>query len=361
MIVRPTQDELFERIKLALQSSAGITQFHESSVAGLFARVMASVLNEVYDVLEQLERDHSISTAEGLALDRIGQMFGVLRRPARRASTFGAAQPVKFTNTSTSPVTVPAGTLVWSSRFPGRRYTTVENITVPAGGEAYVHVIAEGYGSFYNAGVGEIDAHNGPSQALVTNVAPLANASDEESDDDYRARILQAFGRRYFGSAAAITAALEEIDGVASVRLLPLHRGAGTLDVVVTPVTLPIEPDLMADIERVLAEEVVPGIDWRLYIPDPVPVDVVVKLRLQSGWDEAVAASANAVIRAYIDSLQPGTELIVNEILNRVMDISSDVIDAAVEVYVDGVRVARSTGFTVFQSPRSRRVDIEPL
>jgi len=362
MIVRPTYEEIVERTKALIQALTPINQFHESSVAGALVRVVATLMSQLYDALEQLERDSNLSTATGVALDRIGQTFGVVRQPARRATTFGAAEPVKFTNSGSSAVNVPAGTRVWSSRLPYKSYRTVVDITVPAGGEAYVHVVGEGDGADYNAGAGEIDQHNVGSTALrVTNVAPLMDASDAESDESYRARIAQALLRRYYGSAVAITAAIQEQPGVVDVRLFPKRRGPGTLDVFVVPAVLPADPEFVQSLENVLDREVVPGIDWRLIIPDPVPVDVRVRVRLKRTWDSAFADNVRLTVRGYIDNLQLQQTLFKSELLSRVMDISTDVEDAEVDVFVRGIPIERSYEPEFMEVLRSRTVDILPF
>jgi uncharacterized phage protein gp47/JayE len=362
MIVRPTYEELVERAKALIQALTPINQFHDSSVAGALVRVVATLTSQLYDTLEQLERDSNLSTATGVALDRIGHTFGVIRQPARRATTFGAAEPVKFTNNGSSVVNVPAGTRVWSSRLPYKAYRTVQDISVPAGGEAYVHVVAEGDGSDYNAGVGEIDKHGLSIATLsVTNVAPLVDASDEESDESYRARIAQALLRRYYGSSVAITAAIQEQPGVVDVRLLPKRRGPGTLDVFVVPSVLPADPEFVRSLENILDQEVVPGIDWRLIIPDPVPVDVRVRVRLKRSWDTAFADTVRLTVRGYIDNLQLQETLFKSELLSRIMDISSDVEDAEVDIYVRGLPIERSYEPEFMEVLRSRTVDVLPF
>lgn len=361
-VIRPSYDELVERAKAILQTLTPVNQFHESSVAGAIVRVVATLMSQMYDALEQIERDSNLSTATGIALDRIGQTFGILRMPARRATSFGAAEPVKFTNNNSSSVVVPAGTRVFSSRFPYKSYRTVESITVPAGGEAYVHVVAEGDGSDYNAGAGEIDRHSLNSPGLqVVNVAPLTDASDEETDESYRARIAQAFLRRYYGSAAAITAAVRDHPGVVNVVLLPTRRGPGTLDVFVVPAVLPADAEFMQSLQELLDREVVPGIDWRLIIPDPVPVDVRVQVRMRGNWNTVLVDSIRLAVRGYVDNLGLEETLYASELLSRVMDVSTDIEDAEVTVFVRGIEVGRSYKAEVFEVLRSRHVDVEPL
>lgn len=359
-IVRPDYEQLVERAQNLISTLTPINQFHESSVAGALVRVVAALLTQLYDVLESLEEDLNLTTARGQALDRIGSMFGVTRRPATRASTLTTSAPIKFTNNGTTAVSIPAGTKVWSSRRIGITYSTTESIDVPAGAEGYVHVIADGEGRVYEAGVGEIDRHSlGSSSVTVTNIAPIGNALDVESDDSYRQRIAQAFMRRYYGSEIAIRGALLDLPGVRDVQLLPLRRGPGTLDVYVVPTEAQVDSTFVGLLREVLANEVVPGIDWQLLLPEILPLDVTLRLVVSAGWSSDMEAAIRSAVMGYVHNLGIGEPLYRSELLSRVMDVSSLIRDADLELYVDGVPAGGSFTPGSFQSLRVRRVEVQ--
>lgn len=362
-ILRPSYDELVARFENTLRDMAGITQFGESSVAGAIARILAIELTHLYDLLETLVEQSDVTTATGAALDRIGNLFGVYRRRAQPATSLGAGVGVVFTNTGNVTVTVPAGTTVWSSRYPHRRYRTVSELVIPPGMDGTVHVVAVGTSEAYHVGARELDSHDlGRSDVRVTNPAPIQNAVDVEDDESYRARIMGSFLRRYFGSESYIRSALEELPGISRVELMSGARGPGTLDVLVVPQQMPPSPELMGSVTETLRASVVPGIDWRLRWPRLIPVDVQVKLV----WRGAPVADAYTevaqAVRSVIDNLPideyGSVTLSVAELVQAAMSVHSNILSVDVTVLVDGARV-----HDLYTAPRlgvlrSRYVDV---
>lgn len=362
-ILRPSYDELVSRFENTLRELAGITQFGESSVAGAIARILAIEITHLYDLVESIEQQSNISTASGAALDRIGNLFGVYRKRAQPATSLGSGIGVVFTNRSNVTITVPAGTLVWSSRSPHKRYRTVTELVLPPGGEGSTHVVAESTSSAYHVAARELDSHaQGRQDLTVTNPLPIQNAVDVEDDDSYRARIMGSFLRRYFGSESYIRSTLEELPGVSRVELLSGSRGPGTLDVVVIPEQMPPSQQLLEQVTETLRASVVPGIDWRLRWPRLLPVDVQVRVR----WRGTPVADAYTLvaqaIRSVIDSLpldeNSGTTLSVSELVQAAMSVHSNILSVELIVLVDGTRVTDIYTTPRFSVLRSRHVEV---
>lgn len=362
-ILRPNYDELVARFENTLRDLAGITQFGESSVAGAIARILAIELTHLYDLLETIVEQSDVTTATGAALDRIGNLFGVYRKRAQPATSLGGGLGVVFTNTSNVTVTVPAGTPVWSSRAPHRRYRTVEALTLPPGTDGNVHVVADGTSEAYHVASRELDTHGMGIQGLrVMNPTPIQNATDVEDDESYRARIMGSFLRRYFGSESYIRSVLEELPGVSRVELMTGARGPGTLDVLVVPQQMPPSSEMVEAVSETLQAAVVPGIDWRLRWPRLVPVDVQVRLTWRGAPVPDAYTQAAQAVRSVIDGLPidegGGTALSVSELVQAVMSVHPNILAAEVSVLVDGVRVT-----DIYKTPRlailrSRHVDV---
>jgi len=317
-LIRPSYEEILERI-FRIMEARGFQPRPDSSAIGALARAIAIEMTNYYDLIQILEEQNNIDTASGPSLDRIGAMFGLFRRPSSPASSIGTPSAVKITNNSTSAVTVPANTRVWSSSNPQRYYFTVSEITLGAGEEGYVHVVAGGYGGTYHVKARELDSI-AIDNLSVTNPYDITNGEEEEDDDTFRARIANAFLRRYYGSETAIRYALEEIPGVHSVRLIS------------------------AAYER-LRSEVVPGIDYRLIVPRAVPVDVQVKLSWKSRPGNRISSEQiRDTLSALIDTspLDDGSgnaSISVSEIITRIMNLSPSISDVQVRVFMDGVEV----------------------
>jgi uncharacterized phage protein gp47/JayE len=77
-------------------------------------------------------------------------------------------------------------------------------------------------------------------------------------------------------------------------------------------------------------------------VPKTKRIDVSIQLRLTPGTSlDDVRPQVEAAVRGYIDNLRVadgngGSDLILNELISRVQDASSAIIDSAVSLSVDG-------------------------
>src|SRR6266566_5897262 len=125
----PTFEELFSNFQTQMQA-LGFTHWSEGSRIGAIGKVIAAYVRDQWEALSDLEAQSNPSTARGIYLDRIGQMFGVQRLPPQAASTLGRGPSVQFTNNGATSVTVPLNTRVWSSSDPDIAFFTTQAITV---------------------------------------------------------------------------------------------------------------------------------------------------------------------------------------------------------------------------------------
>jgi uncharacterized phage protein gp47/JayE len=363
-ILRPSYEELVARFESTLREMTGINQFGESSVAGAIARILAVEISHLYDLVEAIERQNNIATATGQALDRLGNLFGVYRKPAQPATSVGSSVGVVFTNRGTATVTVPAGTLVWSGKNPFRRYRTLDQIEVPAGESRSVHVVAEEASSVYHVAARELDTHGLDVTTLtVTNPLPITNAQPVEDDESYRSRIIGSFLRRYFGSESYIRDALLELTGVQQVEIWSGSRGPGTVDILVVPSTIPPGADLVESVREVVRSSVVPGIDWRVRWPRVLAADVNIRLQWKQAPDRSVYGTIVDGVRSVIDTTPISTAdssavISVSEIHYMVMSASPQILSADVLLLVDGERVTDTYTVPPLCVVRSRRVEV---
>lgn len=343
--VRPSYDEILREILDDFRAETGITNFGESSVAGALCRVVAAHMDRLWSTVEEMYLQSNVATATGPMLDRIGQQFGVFRRRATMASS-RSGMPVQFTNTGDTAVTIPAGTYVWSSRMPQKRFVTLADVVVPANGHGSVHVQSVGRGSFYNASAGELDRHDYPSESVrVTNPYAIGGGEGEESDDAYRARIYQAFVRNITGTEESIRQAVLELPGIQEVVLYSGRRGPGTLDVVVVPVIAELTPSMREMVESVVADHVAAGISYRVMSAVARYVDVTVSLILQNDTVEEVAPTVRAAVLSVINNLpvEAGngeSTLYLSQLVARIQESTPSIVSSRLKVWVDGIPVA---------------------
>jgi len=341
-LATPTFDELLAYATAAVKEKTGITNFSESSIAGALLKVFVAYIENLYSMLATLDEQGNLSTAAGANLDKIGQLFGVTRLPAKAATTAGAGNAVIFRNVGDEAVTIPIGTRIWSPNAPQVSYTTDYQITVQSGGESYVDVTAVSPGAYYNVGPQALTAHDlGDTNTTVTNALSISNGTGIESDDNYRYRISNSLLTVQGANETSIRIKLLEIPGVKDVILQPMARGTGTLDVVVLSVDRRVTATLLEQVQTTLDSVVAFGISALAKAPVERPIDLTIKLALSSQLNATLARSqASVAARSYIDNLPVGDatysgNMIYNELVSRIMDSHPDITNAQIRMSID--------------------------
>ena len=174
-----------------------------------------------YISLNQVQMQAFIQTATGQALDYLAIIAGLTRYPASPAVRLGIFD-----------IAVPIGS----------RYSTINGAdsinfqataatTGPTQGDYYYQMTAETPGTIGNDYTGPIlpiTAIPGLNSAQITDI--LVPGDDEETDEAFRARIIEALNDRPFGgNIASYRTYIMAIDGVGAVQVYPTWNGGGTV------------------------------------------------------------------------------------------------------------------------------------
>jgi uncharacterized phage protein gp47/JayE len=339
----PAYSELYDTFRTEMEQ-LGFTHWAEGSRIGAIGRVLAAYMVDLWSTLSEVEAQGNPSTARGLYLDRLGEMFGVLRLPPQAASTVGKGPAVQFTNNGATTVTLPTGTRVWASAQPEIGFQTVQSLTLGAGQQGFVDLVAVGAGEAFNVGAGQLNSHNaGMGQSSVTNIRPVGGGTFTESDAAYRFRIKEALAAKHGATEGALRQACLSLPGVRDALVSSGGRGAGTLDVMLVPIDRYASDELLSAAAQAVGDTVAAGISWRVMTPRNRRIDVRVQLRLTPGVTLAdQQAPVEAAIRGYIDNLRVndgfgGSDLIYNELVSRVQDASTGILDSVLDLTVDSV------------------------
>lgn len=224
--LRPTLTNLIDATATEVETRLpGILARVRRSLAGVFARVVAGGLWGLYGYAEDLDRQKWPDLCDTLYLDWHGGRWGVTRKPAQAASG-----TVRFTGVNGTDV--PAGTVV--QRADGVQYATTALGTIAAG-EALIAVEAALAGSAGNALVNTAVTLTTPVagiNAVASSSTALANGSDLEADEAYRARILLRVRQvPHAGAKHDYVAWALEVPGVTRAWCYPLEGGDGTVTV----------------------------------------------------------------------------------------------------------------------------------
>lgn len=246
----------------------------------------AYALEGFYISLNQVQLAAYVQTATGQALDYLAVIAGLTRYPASaavRLGIFDMAVPIGSRYSTINGAD--------SINFQATAATTGETE-----GDYYYQLTAETPGSIGNEYTGPIlpiTAIPGLNSAQITDI--LVPGDDEESDEDFRARIIEALNDRPFGgNVASYRTYIMAIDGVGAVQVYPTWNGGGTVKCSVLGADfLPASPTLIENVQNAvdpppnqgLGLGTAPiGAQVTIVAPDTLTVNVSATLQLASGY-----------------------------------------------------------------------------
>lgn len=150
------------------------------TIAGMVVNGIASALEEVYRLLDDVYASGSPDNAEGVQLDNVLRYRGAVRNPARFSTT-----TLRCTGTPATPI--PAGSIV-AIPNGGERWLTDVAVVIAGGGTVDVAATAENSGEIEGApDTWDIVSAIGGWTA-VDNITTATLGELVESDADYRMR-----------------------------------------------------------------------------------------------------------------------------------------------------------------------------
>lgn len=280
-------------------------------------KILAFIVAALYKVGTSILESHNVYLATGDDLDNIAAEHGFERKPAANAT--GTA-----TFTGTNGTVVAIGSLIETvSDADGNKvqFETTAEGTV-SGGTADIAIEAVLAGEDGNVGAGTITVLTSPISGItaVTNADETSGGEDEEADGDenetdtatFRGRLIEDIKNpKNGGTEADFERWAREVTGVTQANALPLYRGAGTIDVVVSEDYGVPSGGLVTDVQ-----------------------DYIDALRPVTADFEAIAATANA--------------LNVNYTVTKKTGYSNGVVEANVEAAIEELRKSLAIGETLY-------------
>lgn len=200
-----------------------LTDLNVGSVTRTLLEAVSKELALLYAQLNLVYDSAFLETATGASLDRVVALLGYQR--------FRAGRPVgsvTFSRRAGAPgsITIPAGTPITNSADT-IRYETIETRAMLAG-EATSQIAVRG--SSANSPVVEAGVLTVVQRAIaglenVTNERPTTRSSDDESDEQLRARARDALLASNKGTLSALEHGLLQLPEVRSVKLVEMPNG----------------------------------------------------------------------------------------------------------------------------------------
>jgi uncharacterized phage protein gp47/JayE len=214
----PTKEEIMERM------FSGIPDTYDKSEGSFIYDAVVAVSIALEDGYLEMEANldkYFVDTTYGEYLDRRASDYGVYRKPATFAST-------TLTITGTDGTLIPADTRFYSDTVYFKSLTPA---TI-SGGSITVSVVCELEGTLGNVPANTI---TNLEQAIVgvtsvTNVNPVTNGTDAESDELLKERVYAVIQTpSTSGNVQDYLNWCNEVVGVGAAKVLPLWNGNGSV------------------------------------------------------------------------------------------------------------------------------------
>lgn len=375
---RPTYNQLVENYTKKWHQYFGENaSTATNSVGGIFIRILAFFMNQLYQLAEQDYQSQFIDSATGTTLDQLAANLGLIRQSPQTAigtvDIYGVAG-----------YEIPSGTLFQTA--DGLIYVTSENITLVDTGQKEIDLTDDGLGKFsYNDqnighGVSEVLYANGlgskynkpgvikdyvasqitpVEEILVVRVGLITGGSDLETDDVLRERLEQASQEAPSSPYNGVISALLNVISVTAVRIVANDTMA--VDATGNPAkTLHIYVDggYKDDIGTAIFESIAAGIQTTGTIEVPVkdlggtthhvyydqPTAVPVYVSVDATTNDEFGSNGKAEIQnavvSYIKSLGMGATIYYSYLYKYIYDNVDGITVADVKIGTDKAKLS---------------------
>lgn len=314
-----TEETIYQQMLEKFQESTGYEMNGEADLA-VRLRAAATQIMSLYHYADYVYRQAFPQTATGEGLDRHGELRGVSRKAAAKAS---GSLTFRMLSAQTVDRTVPEGTVCLTGQLV--QFVTTEEGTIPAG-ETTVTVAAEAVesGTAGNVLAGTIVRMQTLPAGVqeVTNQEAFSGGRDQEEDEAYRTRILDVYRGVSNGVNEAFFKQLAlSVDGVDRVVVVPKINGIGSVGIIVDSDTGTVSDATLERVRMVVGDYKEVCLELRVYRPESLSTAVQVKIVPISGCalEEAVSAVEGA-IRDYVFSLNAGQTLYRSGLIHCAME-----------------------------------------
>lgn len=308
---RPTLTEIVERTSADLATRMGLGPLLPRGPLSVIGRVLAGASHLLHGHLDWISRQVLPDTAEDAELERHASIYGITRKPA--AVAIGTAN-----FRGNAGVVVPDGTRL--RRADGVEFVTVGDHTI-AGGSAVIDVAAS---------VGGLEG-NSPGGTQLTVVLPISGlaspgsvtsrgisgGTDEESDEDLRARLLARIKQPPAGgNAADYVAWATEVNGVTRAWSYPESMGVGTVGVSFVTDDDPggAIPNSTKVAEVLAYIQARRPVTARVFVFAPIPLDLDLEVQLSPDTNELRAAVEESVRDLILREAEPGGVVLLSHL-----------------------------------------------
>lgn len=225
------------------------------------------------------------------------------------------------------------------------RLRTQGGITETSAGSVarmFAEVMIAEFSPFYDelnlvASMSFVSTARGPYLDLIGELLNCERAA-LETDENYRARITSQVTVAQSANLTALRLQALQLNGVADVQFKRFTQGTGSFTCYVTPEVFPITTNLLMQVEKVLEDTAAYGMNIEVKTSEYSPVDLNLNLILHSKATalerQHLRNQVTTNVANYMRGLNMGESLIINELVQRIMETSEQILDMEIKQLV---------------------------
>lgn len=171
-----------------------------------------------------------------------------------------------------------------------------------------------------------------------------------ESDENYRYRLMKWTQRNASNNLEAINDAIKKLSFASSATYVPNINGIGTACVYLIPYQYDEEyiKSAISEAKDMIEKVTSPSTIIEYSVPEPISVKLVAYLDAANNADKNyIKQNATSIIKDYINNIAPGDRLMLGYINNIVLDIEGIEYFNVVQIYLND---KESTSFEILQT-----------
>lgn len=283
----------------------------DASDIGIRIQLLAGEIFSFNTYLEWVKNQIFPQTATGKSLDYHGEIRGIVRKTSAKSKGLLAFSLDEALETS---VDIPQGTICSTSGNNPIRFVTVAAAKINAG-STQTYVVAEAVSSGSSGNVAPRTVNKMvtlPVNSLnVNNSGEFTGGLDEESDDEYRQRILDSYKEISNGTNFAYYKSVaKSVNGVYSVGVVPQNRGVGTVDLYIADKGKICSSTVLNTVQDLLYQKREVNVDVKINHATLVSCPVIVTLYMKAGYDfDTAKSTVKSKLTEYFQNLEVGENL----------------------------------------------------
>lgn len=315
----PTYDEILDSIETDMQAKFGNDiVLTSNSNFGIIARLMSWYIYQVIDQLQQTYYSGFVSTATGTALDRLANNVGITRKVAMPAfgqitiKTSGEylLQAGEQFETDGGVMYELIGDTMTSKQSDGSYQATGDIQCIDAG-------------SLGNTAAGTVTIMSNPDDNVlsVTNPSAIGGGQDDESDEDFRKRIITESKSTESATINGLETALLGLSGVRQVKVETVSESdnsensvyiyclGGDKNAIAQTIAqhVALGVQLKGDVTEQVADYTGQLRDYSFSFAQELPIYATVEVTTNTAWDSDNGPSQiQSAVADYINTLNMG-------------------------------------------------------